>query len=272
MRSGILGYIAPIKNVRGLGYTYSEADFRITNNPLTERDIEWLTDAVGILRQFKGFSHFYEVESLIYKLEEKINKNNKYGIQFDTLPDTAGLDWIEPVKQAINKEKVLEMKYKPFLSVSSKIQIHPYLLKEYNNRWFVIGLTKEHKNFGVHALDRIESLSESIIKFKQPNRIQLNNYFKDIIGVTNNMDSELEEIIIRISRYRAEYLKTKPIHESQKILAENDDFIRFSFKLKLNKELTALLLEFGKDLIIEKPESLITEFKNIYNQALKNYS
>jgi predicted DNA-binding transcriptional regulator YafY len=82
----------------------------------------------------------------------------------------------------------------------------------------------------------------------------------------------VEEIVLRLKKERANYLITKPVHQSQKVIKENNDYVWFSFRLKPNPELKALILNYGKDIVVEKPNSLAGEITAILKEALKNYS
>ncbi len=276
MRDNIdLAYYAPIANKYGVGYYYDdtkEKPYRITQIPLGPAEISALQQVIELLHQFKGFRYFEDAEGLIFNIEEKVNRSEFSDVQFDVLPDYRGLEFIDPIKKAINQQKVLKMTYKAFYEETEiPRHIHPYLLKEYNNRWFVYAYTNEYKGEGVYGLDRIIKLETTNKRYKKPNKKKIINYFKDIIGVTNLEDREIEDIIIRLTRERANYLITKPIHKSQKIIKENKNFVWFQFRLKPNNELTALFLSFGKDAVVEKPKSLALEIKKILEDTLSQY-
>ncbi len=266
-----LAYYAPIQNKKGIGYFY-EKPFTLTETRLGPSEIRALKETIMLLKQFKGFKYFEEVEGLIYNINTNINKPEFFDIQFDTLPDYRGLDFIQPLEKAITEKSVLKMVYKPF-DDDAEIRgfIHPYLLKEYNNRWFVYAFTEEFEGEGVYGLERIIDLEPTEKKFRNPNKTKIRHYFKDIIGVTNYKDKKTEEIILRMTRSRAHYLRTKPVHKSQTIIKETENHVWFRFLLKPNQELTAFILNFGSDVMIEKPDSLRKELQKILSEALSNY-
>ncbi|MDF1573312.1 MAG: WYL domain-containing protein [Bacteroidales bacterium] len=271
MRNGELGYLAPIENMRGVGYYYSDPGFRINDNPLVDSDIKLLKEAMSILSQFKGFRNFEEVEGLLARLEEKTARSGLKLIQLDNLNNVEGLNWIAVIKDALYNETVLKMKYKPFNGEVSEKFIHPYVLKEYNNRWFVLCFSEDYGSEGIYGLDRIINLSVCDRKFRKPAPDLAKRYFKDIIGVTNDNEIEAKEIIIKLENRRAAYLVTKPVHESQKLICSDDCYTWFSFYLKQNNELIALLLGFGSDLVIESPPELSDQVIEIYTNALNAY-
>lgn len=266
-----LGYYAPIKNERGIGYYYDDPNYQITKNPLTNHDLGFLNEIVNMLKQFKGFKYFDDVDSLIYRIEENVSRSEYNYIEFDTRPEASGLEHIEKLKNAIRDKTVLKTDYKPFDKDLLELHIHPYLLKEYNHRWFIFCYTNEYKSRGVYALDRILQLSKTKLVYKNISINIIKKYFKDIIGVTNFKDKPVEDIIIRISSYRAKYMISKPNHYSQNVIQSNDKYTWISFRLKVNNELTALFLSYGSDLIVEKPLSLAHHMKTIIQNTLNAY-
>ena len=86
-------------------------------------------------------------------------KSSDLLIQIEKAPAQKGNENIQPLLEAIMERQVIELHYKSFFSDKEKVHIlHPYLLKEYRNRWYVIGLHDFHKNITPFALDRIIKL------------------------------------------------------------------------------------------------------------------
>ena len=266
-----LAYYAPITNERGIGYYYSDPSYRLTNNPLTGHDLNFLNEIVDMLKQFKGFKYFEDVDSLIYRIEENVNRSEYSIIEFDTRPEASGLEYIEKLKNAIHSKTVLAVDYKPFDKDLLQLHIHPYLLKEYNHRWFIFCYTNEYKSRGVYALDRFKQITKTKLVYKNISTNIIKNYFRDIMGVTNIKEENVEDIVLRVTNFRAKYMVSKPSHHSQKIIKEDDTNTWFSFRLKYNNELTAFLLSFGSDLTVEQPSSLAKKMLDILTNTTKSY-
>lgn len=168
------------------------------------------------------------------------------------------------------------MIYKAFYEEDEPpLHLHPYLLKEYNNRWFVYGHTNEYaktnRDEGVYGLERIISLEPAYKRYRNPNKKRIKEYFENIIGVTNYEDKEVEDVVLRMKKDRANYLRTKPVHKSQKIIKESNEYVWFSFRLKPNPELYALILNYGKDIVVEKPVTLAKDIRDNLTEAINNY-
>jgi len=258
------------KFVTKIAYYYYDTSISIfNNNNLGVKDLKNLRTVIGMLEQFKGFKHFEDISLLIDKLEIKSFKNTKPDIFFDTVDSYTGIEHIDSIAKAVKEKKTLKIKYKPFDSKSAvELTIHPYQLREFNNRWFVLASTDEYKerNLGIYGLGRIlEEPQKLNIKFLNVKPELINNYFKDIIGVTNFIDKQVENIKFEIFGNRAFYVKTKPWHPSQQIVANNKDSKIFTLRVKINNELIALILSYSNDIKILSPDNL----KEIIQEKLK---
>ncbi len=163
MRSDKLGYNAPIVVKDKKYYTYEDADYSITNIPLTTQDLSILQEVSHLLKQFKGFSHFNEVTEMVNKLEDKIYSEKHQQpsvIDFEKNELLAGIQWLDVLYKAIVSKTTLQLTYQSFKArEASDIIFYPYLLKEYRNRWFILGMTKRGKEICTFALDRIQNIS-----------------------------------------------------------------------------------------------------------------
>ena len=160
MRSDKLGYNAPIIVTDKKYYSYEDADYSITNIPLTAQDLSILQEVSHLLRQFKGFTHFNEVSEMVNKLEDKIYSEKLQRppvIDFEKNELLTGIEWLDTLYKAIVAECTVQLSYQSFKArEASEIIFYPYLLKEYRNRWFILGMKKQAKEICTFALDRIQ--------------------------------------------------------------------------------------------------------------------
>ena len=197
MRSEKLGYNAPIVVYENKYYKYEDPEYSITQTPLNEQDLKTMSEAVEVLRQFKGFSYFTEMSEIVNRLEDHIACPNEddSGHRLRKERISERLDYLNTIYHAIVNEHPLQLKYRSFKARSANSFIfYPYLLKEYRNRWFVFGVRKSGRILQNLALDRIHSLEvlsrEPFIKntFFDPN-----TFFDDLVGVTKNSGSKAEK-------------------------------------------------------------------------------
>lgn len=279
MRSDELGYNAPIVVRNKKYYTYEDPNYSITNTPLTNTDLKQMRNAVDILKQFSGFSHFAGVEDIISRLEDHVNvarhKQESF-IHIDTNNHLKGLNHIATIYDAIAAKTPITIIYKSFKShVEHTYVFSPYILKEYNNRWFVIGKHKLSRHIATFALDRIlEIHSTQNENFIYSNNFDPNKYFDDIIGVTKIPNKSDKPQIVRFwaAPNCAPYIETKPFHHSQMIAERCEDgSVIFQLHVCVNFELEKILLEHGNWVKVLAPTSLAQQIKSRLKQALELY-
>lgn len=277
MRSDKLGYNAPIIVTDKKYYSYEDPDYSIANIPLTTQDLGILQEVSHLLQQFKGFSHFSEVSEMVNKLEDKIyseqHRQNPV-IDFEKNELLTGIEWLDVLYKAIIQQTTLIISYQSFKArQAGEFIFYPYLLKEYRNRWFVLGLKKEGKEVLSLALDRIQSITPAEQnKFVAPKNFDSSTYFTDIVGVTKNLGNRPVKVRFKASRQQAPYIITKPIHPSQQMEEKLSDGVVFSITVIPNFELERELLGFGNGLKVLSPESLVKRLKNIVMSMQQLYA
>lgn len=271
MRSEKFGYEAPIEVYERKYYRYSDPDYSIHNISVNESDLKAMNNAVQILKQFKDFSMFKEMNGVIQKLEDSIHSTNQKSIiHLDKNEQLKGLEHIDILYEGILNKKVLNILYKSFTAKeSSNFVVHPQLLKEYNNRWFLICLHKG-KMYNL-ALDRMESIeTEENIAYIDKD-LDGDEFFKDIVGVTVSETMKPRNVVFFVDASNTPYIKTKPLHKSQEIVSENEEGAIFKICVQVNYELERLLLGFGNCLIVHKPRNLRLRMEEKFKSGLKNY-
>ena len=276
MRSEKLGYNAPIEVFDRKYYRYSEEDFTITDIPLTESDMNVLTETVEMLKQFKDFSLFNEMTDIIHRLEDKIyveKTNNRPIIHLDKNDKLKGIHYLDVLYQAILKKIVLKIEYQSFKSRSSNVFVfHPFLLKEYNNRWFIIGKKKLNEDYLNLALDRIISIDFDLSIPYIESDLDPEEYYRNTIGVTVNEKMKPQKVTFLIEKTNAPYVKTKPFHHSQIVIDENELGTVFQVEVVLNFELERLILGFGDSIEVINPRFLRKRISRILLNAGNKYN
>jgi predicted DNA-binding transcriptional regulator YafY len=262
MRSNSLSYNAPIIVVDKKYYTYEDADYSITNIPLTTQDLDILKEVSGLLHQFKGFSHFTDMNAMIHKLDDTIYSEQTHKpavIDFERNELLKGLEHIDIIHKAITNEKVLSITYQSFTArEAQEMLFSPYLLKEYRNRWFVLGIKGQKQDILNLALDRIVSITINDKElYKHHKQFNAHEYFEPIIGVTRNNNMRPVHVTFRANNTHAPYIKTKPLHASQTIIEQARTSTTFQIEVIPNLELERELLSFGDGVQVLAPASLV---------------
>jgi len=260
------------KDGRKTYYRYIDTEFSISNQPLNESEMNQIEAAISVLSRFSGTPQFEAVQEVIPVLKDRLGLKgtSKEVVFVESNIDLKGLDHLTTLYEAIVNEQVLRVVYQDFKSDEPfEFTFHPYYLKQYNNRWFVFGLNEDR---GIPtwnlALDRIVNISESQNAYIL-GEIDWQDYFYDIIGVTKKDGVELQEVILEFKKESAPYVITKPLHPSQKS-AERDGNLIVTIEVFPNYELESLILSFGENVRVLKPEELRNRIILRLNESVKN--
>ena len=265
------GFDAPIesyKDGRKVYYRYDNPDFSILKKPLTSTELNTLNEALETLSRMNSLPGFDWVNSLQTKLKSglDLDKNQRQIISFEENEFLKGIEFLNSLYQYIIQKQGIEIYYKSFKSESeSTFTISPYYLKQYNNRWFLFGWNHQFENIQNLALDRILKIENSNEKYIV-NETDFNEYFEDVIGVTNDKSAEVQNIKIQLSDNIIPYIISKPIHGSQKILGNI-----LTLELKINYELETLILSYGENMKVIEPPILVDKIKNRINKTSNFY-
>lgn len=147
----------------------------------------------------------------------------------------------------------------------------PYALKEFKGRWYVLANDRKDNTIKTFGLDRISQLEISRELFKYPENFNINKYFKYCFGIITSPDTEPEEIVLSFEPVQGKYIKSFPLHETQKVIVDNKEELQIKLKLHITHDFIMELLSFGDTVKILKQESMKSEIIAIYQNALNQY-
>lgn len=273
-------YDAPIDFDNFVGHTkcfrYTDRTFSIKNSPITDEELHQTRAALSALSRLKGLPQFAWINEILAKLEDKMfmvhDEKAPIAIGFDENPRLEGLNWISPLYNAIINKTPLAISYQPFNMPVINWNIHPYYLKQYNGRWWVFGKNNDYPEGRPTsiAVDRIISIQEAdkSISYIENDGPDFNIYFKNVVGTTVP-ESEPLDIDVRLTPSRFPFVRSKPLHLSQKIVDEKQGVVRIH--VIPNPELYSTLASFGKDLEVLSPKHVRLQMKIIAEGMAKFY-
>ncbi|MDE6835553.1 MAG: WYL domain-containing protein [Muribaculaceae bacterium] len=263
MRSDRLGYNAPIVVRDNKYYEYEDPDYSITHLPLNDEGLDALNSALDILRQLQGFPQLASSIETISKLNEQISRHRENSVpvmDMEYVEGYKGAKFIGEIYEAVRKQQTIIIEYKSFKARQLKtLAVYPYLLKEYRNRWFLIGEKASNRvpQVNIFALDRIHSVRvDKSQPFKRCVDFDPEHFFDDTIGVTKGIHDKARRVLINIDRHQAPYVESKPFHKSQVVEQRfQDGGIQISLKVVINNELERLILGYGGHAeVVDPPE------------------
>lgn len=246
--------------------------FSINERPLSDDEMNILTQAVSTLNRFKGLPQFEWIEGLLANLEDKfyLRGNGDYVIGFEQNLDYLASKHLHFLFNAIVNKQVVRVDYQTFKGKSHTWEIHPYFIKQYNNRWFLFGRNNKYMDEIVTIpLDRIATVESSSLPYIENKDIDFDEYFDDIIGVTIPKEAKKERVVLRFSPERFPYVESKPLHGSMRVVDRENGVVELN--IIPNKEFEALLFSFGETVEVIEPQWIRETIKGKIEKLFKKY-
>lgn len=276
------------------GFRYSDSDFKLYSNNLSLNTLQRLSIFLKYLKEINAGTLF---ENLLYDIENELKENEEFSLVNDKkiihldnnfLIDLENSDvkekFINQIYNSINENKRIKMVYKPYNSEKVTLSLSPYLIKEYNNRWFLIAFQHEsssnchetkqrfldrNEKINIYPFDRIKKIEFEEKEFK-PSTLDFNDIYENTIGVSiidfNNLTEE--KIKFKVNESSLNYIKTKPIHSSQKQLHDGS----FQICVYNSNELKYVLLSLSSYIEVLEPRILRDEIRKKLLENLEKYN
>jgi predicted DNA-binding transcriptional regulator YafY len=270
------GYGAPIHwDRQRKSYYYADPHFSINNSPLAEQDLHFLQQAVQILQQIPHLAEAAPWQQVSTQLQHSLRMQDQQQsiiVQFDTAPPTRALRWLRPLYRAIDEKTALRIRYQPFTEDAQFFTISPWLLKQYNRRWFLLAWCRELERVRTYALDRILQLEPNTdAPWFIRHDFDPQQHYNQVIGMSIPEEGKVVRVQFRAQPLRAKYIASKPLHHSQRILEQNEQHTVFELRLIPNIELQQILLSFGPEIEVLGPAFLRQEIARLHQAAAAAY-
>lgn len=294
-------YALIIKRLEGSPATYSQLEEYLLNSfefqdagiksysiRTLQRDIREISDLfnLSIHNKKKGDNRYYiesrpimEVDEYNQKLLESFQVSNALNLH----PDFSNLIFFESRKPtgvehfydlffAIRNKRIVSFEhynYKNKLMTSRKV--HPLALKESKGRWYLIAIDTKDKMLKSFGLDRINYLDVSKNTFREKYKYNFREHFKNAFGVMNLTEQNPQKIALKCSRHQGEYIRSFPLHQSQKETKETPEEIFFEFFLHPTYDFLQEILSFGKEVQVLEPKVLVDDIRKHLQESLNRY-
>ena len=233
-------------------YRYHNSINSIYNRELNQDEIEKLQQVRNLLAGFKGMPDFGWIDQMMTRLDQNIIGKQKTVASFEggTKRDK---EYLMLLFNAILNRQVLDVNYNPLFDDSESIILHPYYLKQYWRRWYLFAKREGATDVEAFSLDYMESVAiNKKVKYKGT-KISFKKYFKDLVGVTMPPETDIEHIELWADASLIPYLQAMPIHESQKIMIDDEKNCTVSLDVMINHELIQELMYYGELLAVKSP-------------------
>ena len=198
-------------------------------------------------------------------LSNAINSNQDGEDRIDIEDVPSAREYFSMVLDAIKQSVKICFTYASFSRsrAENKIIFHPYFLKRYKQRWYMIGYQEKSRSIRTYALDRVKEMQIDKERFEKPENVTLEQMFGNIVGVTTSM-APVRTVKLQATPTQAKYFRALPLHHSQ-TEEIHDDYSVFTYQLQLNYELAHEILSIGDGVkVLEPPElraMVVTQLK-----------
>lgn len=271
-------------------YTYENPKFSIMKLPMTDRESDLLSATIAMLGRFRGLPNYRWLDNTLRLLRTKFNVGAKTAsVVLSQNEKLRGIDdCFEDLYEACRKRLIVTMQYSRFDRLGKPAVervVEPFEMRQWNQRWYLVGResTKQPRlEMVVVPIDRIQELSMESVeernerekehgKYLRPTDAQIEKYFKDVVGVSRNPESEPETVKVKAWGLTAHFIETKPIHDSQKVIDEGEmtvegpwykrsplkvDYKVFEMTVIPNEPLIQALLVYANECEVLEPKSL----------------
>lgn len=173
---------------------------------------------------------------------------------------------------AIKNRLQINFEYQKFYDKeATKRYIDPYLLKEFRNRWYVIGKDSFDERVKTFGLDRISEIEILHTKFEIDKLYRGKNSFEYCFGIIQGEHKKPEKIALSFTPFQGKYVKTLPLHHSQKVLVDNDQELRISLEVYPTHDLKMEILSYGTEVKIIAPQAFVKDITQTLVQSLRQY-
>ena len=154
---------------------------------------------------------------------------------------------------------------------SHKFAIEPYCVKLFEDRWYVLARNVQYDDLRIYGLDRIADLEVTADTFRLPKDFSASDYFSNYYGIVTDKGMKPQRIVIRAYGSHIPYIKSLPLHHSQRLLEDNGEYADFEFFLTPTYDFVMRLLHVGAMMEVISPETLrktmkgwVSDMYNLY--------
>ncbi len=181
-------------------------------------------------------------------------------------------DHLSTVLEAMKSNNMLHITFKAFtMKESKRFLVEPYCVKMSAQRWYMLARNTEHKNLRLYSLDRIEAVEISNTRFVLPDDFNAKDYFAEFFGIVLDESVPLQTIILRADKYHQNYMRTLPLHPTQREIFACDDYADFELKLRPTYDFYMKLMSFGNMIKVLEPKTLQEEICKWLENTIEMY-
>lgn len=180
--------------------------------------------------------------------------------------------FLQDILEAMQESRIIEITYKNFhYRHSYTFPVAPYCIKMFQKRWYMLALSIKDNILRIYNLDRITDLEFTDQNFTLPDDFHAQSYFSSYFGIVHDEKVQIQRIVIRADKNHQHYLRTLPLHDSQKEIFTCEEYADFELYLRPTYDFCMELLRPGAMIRVLEPESLRQRMKTLAQEILDLY-
>lgn len=166
-------------------------------------------------------------------------------------------EFLTDIIEAMKDNRVMTITHKNFKHTQSfTFPVAPYCLKMFQKRWYMLALSINENRIRIYGLDRIEEAQVTDERFTLPKDFDAREHFSSYFGIVLDEDMPVQRVVLRADKYHQHYMRTLPLHESQREIFTCDDYADFELNLRPTFDLCMELLRVGSKVEVIEPQTL----------------
>ena len=196
-----------------------------------------------------------------FAVNNLINESHhlKRRILFEEIP--SGQRFLTTIIEAMRDGLIVMLTYQSFSRKEpSTFEVHPYCVKVFKQRWYLVAYSPWYDAMRIYALDRVFDVETTETHFKLPKNFDAKEYFADAFGIIVDENYKVERVEVKVMGRQREYLRTLPLHSSQRETETTDDYSVFTFRLRPTFDFQQELRRYGSAVEVLSPQWLREDF------------
>lgn len=250
-----------------------------------QRDIREIRNLFGMDIEYSKLNKGYfisgdETENMNFqRMIEAFDMFNSLNLAQDLTPfihlekrRPQGTENLYGLLHAIKNRLQIQFTYQKFWEEElSQRLAEPYALKEFKNRWYIMAKDSRDGNIKSFALDRLSNLEITKQTYQHPHNYSIEQRYRYCFGIISPNGEEPQDIILSFDPFQGKYIKTLPLHDTQQVLADNEEETKIKLRLCVTHDLLMELLSFGDNMKVIEPRSLADQVKQAHENAFRQY-
>jgi len=258
-------------------------DFNISIRTF-QRDVEDIAEVYNIIIKYdhskkvyyiddeldpKYYDRFFEAFDVYHAL--KVNERTKEHIYLENR-QSQGTEHLYGLLHAIKNRLQISFSYQKYYKEHAENRtVHPLALKEFKYRWYLVARDEYDKRVKIYALDRMAAFEISKVHFPEELNFNIHKMLQHCFGIIIPDNEKPQKTVLSFEPFQGKYIKSLPLHETQKILIDNDNELRISLNIYLTHDFKMEILSYGKEVKVVEPQWFAEEIQENYRGALGKY-